>query len=237
MRRVISIFILGLGLAGMAQAQDAPTTPPPSSGKKVQVKQLKEQYWSETEEADVVQNRLYGKKNRVELSLFGGKISSDPFLTVKNFGGSLGYHFNESVSLHLVGWKAIVSGSDALETLEKEQDTTANTNKPKSYLGLEGDYSFIYGKLSLLGKTILYFDMLGLVGLGSTSTENGSALSAYLGLSQRIFLSKGVALRLDYRLMHYKEKIIGREDTNKGDVLDQRSNWSDVITVGFSFFI
>jgi hypothetical protein len=148
--------------------------------KKQKIDQFKQQYWEQEANYDVVQGRLYPKSGKVQFSLFGGSISTDPFLTVSNAGGSLGYHFNEFVSLHLLGWKTFAHGSDALKVLENDTSATANTNIPKSYFGSEVGLSVIYGKLSVLGKAIVHYDLYGLGGAGLTQTESGSFIGKRL---------------------------------------------------------
>src|SRR5262245_10788021 len=54
-------------------------------GERVNVENIKQKYWARGDESElgVVQNRLYSKANKLELSLLGGILSTDPFLSVK----------------------------------------------------------------------------------------------------------------------------------------------------------
>jgi outer membrane beta-barrel protein len=206
---------------------------------RVNVESIKEKYWARGDEAElgVVQNRLYSKDKKFQLGIFGGIVASDPFLSTKAVGGSLGFFFNEYVGVSLIGWKDFASGSSAREKLE-EGGKKANTNEPSAFYGAEVTGSLLYGKLSFLGKKIIYYDLHVLGGLGATKTENGTYFTQMIGIGQQIYLNKVVALRVDYRLQRYNEDIVEREITAKiGQVIGSRDNWGNVISLGLTFLI
>lgn len=235
-----------LGVFGMfslvaahpAFAQQPATAPAANAQpKRVEVKELKKQYWSQEEDVDVVQNRVYSKAKRMEFGLLGGSIFTDPFLSVSHAGVSLGYHFTEYLSAQLMYWKYFSSSSQALKTLEAQTGATTNTNPPKSFMGAEVGWNFIYGKLSLLGKAILYYDFHVLLGGGQTDTESGKNVALHAGVGQQIYLSKLFAIRMDYRLMRYSENIIEKVNPiTRGQIAEKRTNYSNVITLGISLF-
>lgn len=209
------------------------------------VDKIKEKYWARGDESElgVVQNRVYSKEHKLEVGTFVGLLSSDPFLDVTNVGASIGYHLSETFSGHLLGWKSLVSPSSALKLLQEPVGTgglgtTANTNKPKFFLGAEGQASVLYGKLSVLGKAIIYYDFHFNGGLGMTGTESGSYLTPFIGLGQKVYLSKNIALSVDYRIMRYNENIVEKIlPTKIGQVVGQRDNWSHSVNLGVSFLI
>lgn len=206
--------------------------------KRVEVEKLKKQYWREGADYSVVQNRLYKKANRPEFTLLGNLIFSDPFLSIKGYGGALGYHFNEYLAVHALGWKASSGKSKALEDFEAEVNTTVNTNAPNWYAGSEVTFSAIYGKLSLLGKAILYYDLHAKAGAGMTSTQSGNNVTLHVGLGQQIYLSNNFSLKLEYRLMRYNEKIQETvSTTNAGEVIAERTNWGNVIGIGLGILL
>lgn len=213
--------------------------PAEAGAEKVNVENIKEKYWARGDESElgVVQNRLYSKARKLNLGLFGGFLSSDPFLSTRSLGGRLGFHFNETWSLHAMAWKSSTSGSSALEALEAS-GKKANTNPAKSYAGGEVAASVLYGKLSLLGKKILYYDMHVLAGAGATATETGTNGTYHGGIGQQVFLTKWSSLRLDYRVMYYTEEIREKEILARlGQSNGTRGNWTHAITLGFDFFI
>ena len=220
-------------------------TPAPSGQssknvERVNVDILKQRYWETADDTDpkVVQNRIYKKEHKFELGLFVGTLSSDPFLSVRSLGGSLGFHFTETWGLNLFAWKSFSSKSSSLDRLEQETGRSANTNDPKSYKGGEIAYSPIYGKLSVFGKAILHYDLHFLGGAGITDTQSGIQTTLHLGVGQQIYLSKVAALRLDYRLMRYNENILEQHSlvVGLGKVIASRVNFTDALTLGVSFF-
>jgi outer membrane beta-barrel protein len=206
----------------------------------IEVEKLKQKYWASGDESEigVVQNRLYSKARRFHLGVSGGVIINDPFLSTKSYGVSTGYHFSEFIGFNLMGWRTPTGKSSALDAFEAPPRTgaQANTNPPKSYLGAELTFSPIYGKLSVLGKSILYYDFHILVGAGVTKTETGNYSTGHLGLGQRFYLNKHFNIRVDYRSMVYKETIKEKVIAAKlGEPVGQRTAWNHSISFGLEW--
>jgi outer membrane beta-barrel protein len=223
-------------------AEDAKTAEKPAEGQtsndRVNVDSIKEKYWAQGEQKEltVVQNRMYTKDNKFELGAFGGLLFSDPFLSIKTGGASFGYHINEYFAVHLFGWKHFVNPSGALNTFEATRGATTNTNKPRAYGGAEVAGSILYGKLSLIGRKIMHYDFHLLGGAGVTMTETGNYATPHVGLGQQVYLTDAVSLRLDYRLMAYRENIEEKVIPTKiGQVVGQRWNFTNSITFGLTF--
>ncbi|MGE0616510.1 MAG: outer membrane beta-barrel domain-containing protein [Bacteriovoracia bacterium] len=229
---------LGVSFAAVksiaANAAEAEETDP---AKRVDVEKFKKQYWGQGKDFDVVQNRIYSKEKRLEVSLFGGFVSTDPFLSVKNVGGSVGFHFSEYLSVHMIGWKSYAGPSSALENFRQSvAGADANYNLPQWFAGAEVSASVIYGKLSFIGKQILYYDFHINAGGGATGTESGKEGTLLFGLGQQIYLSQNLAFRLDYRFTRYNENIVDRFNGTNAFVT-RRTNWSNVFTMGLSLFL
>ena len=239
----ISLLLL-ITVSNQALAQDkkspAAKPNPEEEAERVNVEAIKEKYWARGEESElgVVQNRLYSKAKRWEVGAFGGLVFSDPFLSIKNYGGSLGYHFTEYFAFRGMYWQTSVSPSSAKQAFNQAVQGETNSNPPESYFGGEAQWSFLYGKLSLVGKSIVYYDMYLLGGMGMTNTENGNYFTPHIGLGQQVYLSKYAALRLDYRYMTYKEEIIEKVvPSRRGQSNGFHWNSTNVITLGISFFL
>lgn len=212
------------------------------AAERVNVENIKEKYWARGDESElgVVQNRQYTKARKFDLGVFTGIVATDPFLSVKSLGGTLGFHFNEYFGVSLFGYKAFVSPSSAYEYLQRDLSTGANTNEPRWFLGAEGNASLIYGKLSVLGKLIIHYDLHFLGGMGVTATESGNNFTPYVGIGQQFYLSRLISLQIDYRLMHYNEAIlqkVGSPSSPNGTFLGNRSNWANSISLGITFLI
>lgn len=247
--KLVLFTILGFSVSSTAFAEEktksgakpeaaAPAGESSPDGERVNVEKVKEKYWARGEEGEVgvVQNRLYSKEKKFEFGLLGGIVATDPFLDVKAAGATFGYHFSEFFSAHLLYAKYFVKGSSALTYLNNDIGARANTNEPRYFAGGEGRASLIYGKLSLLGKSIIYYDFHFTAGVGQTGTESGNYITPYLGLGQQVYLSKSTSLMIDYRLMRYNEDIIEKvKPKTLGQVQGNRTNWSNAITIGLSF--
>ncbi|OFZ55341.1 MAG: hypothetical protein A2428_12890 [Bdellovibrionales bacterium RIFOXYC1_FULL_54_43] len=229
-----------LGFAGFSQFAFAePDAAGPASAgdrgaifDRVNVKELREKYWERGDTGDVrvIQNRLYKKALRFELGAFAGKMSSDPFLSISQVGGSFAFHFSEYVGLGVLAWKSSTKPSSALTFLEETTHKSAVTNPPQSFFGGELQLSPIYGKLSLFGLAIIHYDVHFLGGAGRMSTNSGQYIAPTVGIGQELYLGKYGAFRLDYRYLWYTETISAAGDP----VALSRSASGDVVTLGFS---
>lgn len=218
------------------------------SGKKaptprdVEVDTVKEAYWNRGSdgEIEVVQNRMYAKKHRLTLQASVGTSSTDPFLDVKSVSGALGFHFSETLGVNAIYKKYIVSSSSYLNELESGLVTgtpsTANTNKPNSFIGGEIEYSPLYGKISLSGASIVHYDAHLLFGLGVTDTESGKYLTPSIGFGPQFYLATGLALRLDYRLAVYKETIPERVLLSRPNA-GERTNFNHQVALGIEVLL
>lgn len=212
--------------AGVSDRDDEGTLP-----EKIDVQAMKRRYWTVGNEdmMDVVQNRLYKKKGRLELAARYGFYSDDPFEDMKTMGFSMGYHINEYFSMH--GFYASVSssGSSAYEQAQ-QQGFLPLVNPTKSVMGLEARGSLIYGKLSLLGKSIIYYDFNIAGGLAKFSTHTNSPIGWFLGVGQQVYLNKTWFVTVDYRYLSHSEDY-GTVTTGSRSL---STNW---IQVGIGAFV
>lgn len=215
--------------------------PAASKAEKLSVDAIKEKYWAKGNETDmeVVQNRLYSKSNRLEFGAYFGVVSSDPFLNLKSYSLSAGYHLSEYWAINFFYMKYQVAYSSAYDTFMEKYpgNPRLNTNNPSATYAGELAYSPIYGKLSLAGKYIVYYDMHLLAGAGVTDTENGQYMTYFPGIGQQVYLSKNLSLRIDYRAIVYNEEIIEKIAVGTpayGTSHGQRLNWNHAINFGFT---
>lgn len=221
-----------------APAKPVVEAPVQDQGNRVDVQGIKQKYWARGDETEigVVQNRQFSKSGKFQIGLMGGASLTDTFLSVKEGGGNVGYHFSEYFSANLLYWKYFVKNSGDLETFQDTRGATANTNEPKYYFGGEVTGSFLYGKLALFASKIIYFDMNVTGGVGMIDTETGKNFAPSIGLGQRYFLSKYFSLKVDYRMLVYHEDIPEKQITNKlGTIAGSRTNFSHNVTLGIDF--
>ena len=132
-----------------------------------------------------------------------------------------------------MGWKYYASGSTAYDTL-KSQSLDTFLNNPKSFYGAEVTFSPLYGKLSVLGKAIIYYDLYFMLGAGLTDTDSGKYFTPTFGIGQQIYIAKWLAFFVDFRLLTFKEDIYAPKTST---VALSRTNWSNTVTTGFSFLL
>jgi outer membrane beta-barrel protein len=221
-----------------APSAQKPDSPSAFEGEQINIDAIKERYWARGEESEigVVQNRLYRKERKIEISLFGGSSSTDPFLSVRELGVSLGYHLNEYWAINAVYMRSFSSDSSASTAFQsKLGGERPPVDPPKGYIGGEVQFSPLYGKLSLLGQKIIYYDLHLLAGGGVRQASYGNYAAGMVGVGQQIYLAKWLALRVDYRFLIYKDNP--RIVLASGGVRNQeeRTNYSHSVILGFSF--
>ena len=90
-----TVFCMGtIGNWGFASPSASPSASPTAIPESVDVHRVSEKYWAQGEESQlgIIQNRTYTRGNRMSLDLFTGALSTDPFLSVRIFGGALGWN-------------------------------------------------------------------------------------------------------------------------------------------------
>lgn len=236
MKNFISLSIILISSAAVAAD---PAAPKSTGAVEVDVEAVKEKYWAggEKQELGVVQNRTYTKSRKLTLGVLGGITASDPFLSIYTLGFSTGYYFSEEWGIQVIGWKSLTKPSNALETL-RDQGKDANTNNHYGYVGAEVAWSLMYGKLSLLRSSIVYYDFYLMAGGGMTWTETGNYITPHAGVGQRFYVSKKFSVKLDYRMMVFKENLVEKVITSKlGQSAGSRLNYSNSIVLGVDYLI
>ena len=146
----------------------------------------------------VIQKRFLPKTGRFEL--FGGASSvlNDPFFINLGLNLRLAYYFREKWGVEFVGMGLTTIDRQITQGLRDRSITTTSLVTPAFYAGVDAKWSPIYGKMTLLNKNIVPFDMYFSVGLGGTGTNQGIlAPTLHVGTGQVFALSKSWALRWD----------------------------------------
>ena len=236
LKLALLIFIASVNAYSAETAKSPAVAQEPSAeGEAVDVSKVAEKYWAQGKDTElgVVQNRKYTSENRFELDIFSGTVSTDPFLSVHHFGGSLGYSISQFFSVYFTAWKDSVSNSDAYNSFKAQTaNASVGLNRPKNFYGLQFNENFLYGKASFFGKSIIYVDIFALGGGGVTTTETGNSFTPFFGLGQKIHINQYMALLLDYRVMFFNEII----PSVVGGPSHTRSNTTDIVTLGLCFF-
>lgn len=173
---------------------------------KVDIQNLEKKYWAaKDDDFSVVQNRTYSKAKRSFLNLSWGFPFNDPFSTGDILQLDAGYYFTEAYGISFSYTDGNYRNNDTVSEFIRRHGIYPDNNKFRSSTMINGMYVPFYAKMSLLDKTIVYFDMGLSAGLGTTNylivRENGdqeqTATSYQLSVFQQIFFTEGWAVRFD----------------------------------------
>jgi outer membrane beta-barrel protein len=176
-----------------------------------------------------VQERLFTKAFRHELSVLGGYYAADLYSSNWLFGGAYTFHFSEDLGLE-ASFELTRFHTAVTETYERrypQVQVEERTDRPgRLYFG-HLVWSFAYGKLRWMGGGISRFDFNFAAGAGDTDDSTSQGITGSFGFGTKWYFGKWFAVRIDVRDHILRETLIG-EDHLVNDVL---------ITGGASVFI
>jgi outer membrane beta-barrel protein len=176
-----------------------------------------------------VQDRLFTKAFRHELSAMGGYYAADLYSSNWVGGGAYTFHFSEDLALEasveFTRFRTAVT--DTYERRYPQIQIEERTDKPGTLYFGHLVWSFAYGKLRWMGGGISRFDFNLALGAGVTDDSTARGLTGSAGLGAKLYFGKWFALRWDVRDHVLREALIGEEHL-VNDV---------VVTLGFSVFI
>ena len=175
-----------------------------------------------------VQERLFTKAFRHELSGMGGYYGADLYSSNWVVGGAYTFHFSESLGLeasfNYTRFRTAVT--DSYERRYPEIQVEDRTNKPGMLYFGHLVYSFAYGKLRWFGSGIGRFDFNFAVGAGVTDDSTSRGITGSFGFGAKLYFGKWFAIRADVRDHILRQTLVG-EDHLVNDI---------VLTVGPSIF-
>lgn len=176
-----------------------------------------------------VQERLFTKAFRHELSGMGGYYAADLYSSSWVAGGAYTFHFSEDLGLEasFQVTRFRTAATDSYERRYPQVQVEERTNRPgRLYFG-HLVWSFAYGKLRWMGGGITRFDLNAALGVGVTDDSTAQGLTGSFGFGTKWYFAKWFAVRLDVRDHILKETLIGEEHL-VNDI---------VVTAGVSVFI
>jgi len=176
-----------------------------------------------------VQERLFVKAFRHELSFMGGWYAADLYSSNYVLGGAYTFHFSEDLALE-ASFQYTRFHSDASDTFNRRypQLVLEQTNdKPGLLYFGHLIWSFAYGKLRWMGGGISRFDFNLALGAGVTDDTTSVGVTGSAGIGTKFYFGKWFALRFDVRDHILQQQLIGEQHL-VNDVL---------VTLGMSVFI
>lgn len=212
----------------------------------------------------VIANRFFAKTERFEISPYFGYVPNNPFAVRYGGGVMVSYHFNEQFAatgqLYYapdLGEADLKGLTEALVRIAFTGPSAANFQQPLDKITLGAAFSAswapIYGKINLLGETVLSFDLYGVAGIGMLSKHdyfavydeptqsvvldnlgNEVKLAPNLGMGTNFFVNQSVAIKFDARFNFF----IDNQPQYDPDVpvTEQRLYNVFIASAGVSFF-
>lgn len=177
----------------------------------------------------VFQKNYMPKSKRVHLNAGVVSVPSDVFYITGGLSLKGGYHFGEAWGLEAFShWFTSSARGEVENIATKQKVSVANLVSLASFSGLNVYYNFIYGKLSLLDKKVVPFEIFNTLGMGAmVNSGNHQSPSMQVGLGGLFSLSRSTALRLDLTWAFYQTKNIQNQVANEN---------STFLSLGYSWF-
>jgi len=175
-----------------------------------------------------VQERLFTKTFRHELSVMGGVYAGDLYSASWLAGGAYTFHFSEDLGLEAsVDFTRFRSAvTESYERRYPQIQVLDNPDKPGTLYFGHLVWSFAYGKLRWMGGGVSRFDFNLAFGAGVTDDSTSRGVTGSAGIGTKFFFGQWFALRMDVRDHVLREVLVGDEHL-VNDVL---------VTLGASIF-
>ena len=208
------------------------TTP----GPELQVDELKDlSKLSPFSEVSIIQKKFMPKSERFQIFGGLGLTTNTPWFLNAGFRLNLGYHFTESLG---VEFSSVFLSSSERQVAEEIRAN--NILQPeqfiytKGYMGLDLLWTPFYGKMTLLNRKIVPYEMYFTLGGGSSNTnsQEKTAPTFHFGTGQLFTITKSMAFRWDYSLNVFQATPL---TTNAA--IAEKGTYNDLIfSAGVSFF-
>ena len=176
-----------------------------------------------------VEDRLFTKAFRHELSAMGGYYAADLYSSSWLAGGAYTFHFSEDLALE-ASIQFTNFHSAVTDTYERRYPQIQVINNPSANANLYFGHliwTFAYGKLRWMGDGISRFDFNLAIGAGATDDSTSVGVTGSAGLGTKFYFGKWFAVRFDARDHVLQEVLVG----------DEHLVNDFVITLGASVFI
>ncbi len=193
-----------------------------------------------------IQKKNFFKKGRWEASPHAAFVANDPFLNRYIVGAGINYNLTEIFAIETSFDFSPDLGDADWKPVTKQLITKNNVSPDISKLTVFGSATFlfspIYGKVAVIGREIINFDIFGAFGMGMTLTQESlEALDATtdneravltqnqthpttnFGGGARIIFGENLAFRLDGRSMVYIETVNATQLEMKNNFIVQGS--------------
>jgi outer membrane beta-barrel protein len=214
-----------------------------------------------------ITNRFFLKQNRFEVSVIGGLVPNNPFAKRYVGGVDLAYHLSEEFAFEGMLTYSPDLGIDDLKGLTSALVVIAQGNSSGTFqqpldkvtlsAAFSARWSPLYGKINLVGETVLNFDLYVTGGIGMLAKQNYFAvydagspvlvslqappsspneveIAPVLGTGMNFFLTQGMALKLDARMGLY---IDNKPQYDPDEIVTEQRLYNNfVVAAGLGFY-
>ncbi len=201
-----------------------------------------EEFRAGAQRPKAVENRFFLKQNRFEVSPMIGYVPNNPFAVRYTGGAILGFHFSETLAAQSqISYSPDLGENDLKGLVAVLLDRAFNAGadvgfqQPLDKVTLAASFGVawapLYGKINLVGETVLNFDLYGFAGAAMLSKSNFIAtydeaglasgdivnlqpnpgqpnevkVAPVIGVGQNYFLNQMMAFKLDARAAFYPD--------------------------------
>lgn len=172
--RAMMAFVVSLGFADIAEAKNPG------------IEALNESRGEVKKQEPTIQNRFFLKANRFEITPFFGYVPNNSFAEVPVLGADLAYHFSETLAAEGMFIYGPNTGTAGVKGLTKtlldiafQGDPATTFQQPLDRFTLGAMFgarwSPVYGKINLVGESVLNLDWYGVTGPGLVVISNDTA--------------------------------------------------------------
>lgn len=156
-----------------------------------------------------VQDRLFQKARRHELSFMGGLYSADLLSSWALLQGAYTFHVTEELGLE-ASYAYTRVESDIVRIIENDRDVTLlRVDSPVNIYQAHLLWSIAYGKMRWFGSRISRFDFHLAVGGGVTDNQTARGLTFSAGFGLKFYVGSWFAFRIDVRDQLLQQELLG----------------------------
>jgi outer membrane beta-barrel protein len=156
-----------------------------------------------------VEERLFQKAGRHELSVMGGLYAADLLSSSYVLGGAYTFHVTEALGLE-AGFAYTRADSAIVRIIEKDRGITLLREDAPVFI-YQGHvlWSIAYGKLRWFGSGISRFDLYLALGGGVTDNQTARGLTVSGGIGLKFYFGDWFAVRFDVRDQVLEQDVLG----------------------------
>ena len=156
-----------------------------------------------------VQERLFKKALRHELSIMGGVYSADLLSSYPMVQAAYTFHFSEALGLEL-SFAYSRSRSELVKIIENDRGVVLlRVENPVFVYQGHLLWSLAYGKVRWFGGKISRFDFYLAAGGGLTDNQTARGLTFSGGFGMKMYFGSWFALRIDVRDQILQQELLG----------------------------